>query len=396
MFKRSVFYALSFICVAFLASCVLQEQQEQPSSPVIRVESWQPKAAHPGSVVVCRQKQCAPADLSMSSEYIYNSLAQLLDNNNQSTLLPCTADASTHVCTEEYVALPITVGVTPAFMYINSVKVSDISIALNRKTLDLILNYNVTYNGQTPVCKPAKSLIYVKNAKNIIMEDSGYACKMTTIGSSIVKTLFAIDYIDLDYGYIGGYYSIGVSGPAFGGGSGYMMLRLPKDAYPLSPELTYKKEDQAQPLDQGEPFGQSEEFVEEESPTSPSKIKVTVKTTTKGKSGKEENCLENAEEIQATETNPDTLVRVEYTDPNGVKIFPLVRPRVKVSQSTTPAEVEKPKIEVIDEPSTANEENVEEKIEETVTTESEEPVKSEPEETAKTSQDLTLEETFSK
>ena len=61
------------------------------------------------------------------------------------------------------------------------------------------------------------------------MEDNGYTCKMTTIGNTIVSTMFAIDYIDLDYGYIGGYYSIGLSGPAYGGGSGYMIIRLPND-----------------------------------------------------------------------------------------------------------------------------------------------------------------------
>lgn len=37
----------------------------------------------PSSVVVCRTKQCAPAKLSMSREYIYNSLLHLLDNNNR-------------------------------------------------------------------------------------------------------------------------------------------------------------------------------------------------------------------------------------------------------------------------------------------------------------------------
>ena len=351
MFKRSVFYALSFICVAFLASCVFLEQQEQPQQqeyPAIRVESWQPRAAHPSSVVVCRQKQCAPADLSMSAEYIYNSLAQLLDNNSQSTLLPCTADASTHVCTEEYIALPITVGVTPAFMYINSVKVSDMSIALNRKTLDLILNYNVTYNGQTPVCKPAKNIIYVKNAKNIIMEDNGYACKMTTIGSSIVKTLFTIDYIDLDFGYIGGYYSIGVSGPAFGGGSGYMMLRLPKDAYPLSPELTYQDE----LLERNE----GERFTQDNDSTVPSKIKVTVKTKSPCNGNAE--CSGNSV-MNRTSINPDTQVNVEYTDQNGVQIFPLVKPRVRVTQTTASGKNNQPKVEVVDQPLPADTKTIE-------------------------------------
>ena len=191
----------------------------------------------PSSVVVCRTKQCAPAKLSMSREYIYNSLLHLLDNNNRKKALVCQADVGTHACTETFVSLPITVGITPAYMYIDSVKITDVSIAKGNRSLNLILNYNVTYNGQTPDCKPAKSLLYVKNVNNIVLEDSGYMCRMTSIGQTMIKTLFVIDYIDLDYGYIGGFYSVGLSGPAYGGGSGYMMIRLPKDAYPLAPEL---------------------------------------------------------------------------------------------------------------------------------------------------------------
>ncbi len=209
---------------------------------VSRAENWQPQIDLPTSVVVCRQKQCAPAKLSMSKEYIYNSLLHLLDNNSQNKALLCRADASSHLCVENYITVPITVGVTPANMYIDDVKITDVSASIGNKSLDLILNYNVSYNGQTPVCKPSKTLIYVKNAHNIVMEDAGYSCKMTTIGHTTIKTLFAIDYIDLDYGYIGGYYSIGLSGPAFGGDSGYMMMRLPQDAYPLSPELILKEE----------------------------------------------------------------------------------------------------------------------------------------------------------
>ena len=102
---------------------------------------------------------------------------------------------------------------------------------------NLILNYNITYGGQATDCTPSQSLLFARNINHVIMEDAGYSCKMTTIGQSSVKTLFAIDYVDLDYGYIGGRYSIGISGPAYGGSNGYMMLRMPKNAYPLSPQL---------------------------------------------------------------------------------------------------------------------------------------------------------------
>ena len=198
----------------------------------------QPLVKNPTSVVVCREKQCAPARLSMSREYIYNSLTQLLQNNKGTKALLCTADAASHTCTEEFLSMPIKVGITPANMYIDSVKITNVKAGKGTPKVDLYLNYNVTYNGQTPFCKPAKTTAFVESPDSIMMEDSGYSCQMTVIGNSSIRTMFAIDYIDLDYGYIGGYYSIGVSGPANGGGAGYMLIRLPINAYPLSPALT--------------------------------------------------------------------------------------------------------------------------------------------------------------
>ncbi|MBO4284696.1 MAG: hypothetical protein J5895_00485 [Alphaproteobacteria bacterium] len=234
---KNILKGLSMCTMALLsASCLVRHQ-----TPIVRAQEFQPQIDMPTSVVVCRSKQCAPAKLSSSKEYIYNSLAHMLEQNATETALVCQADPFTHTCTEDYLTLPITVGVTPAHMYISDVQFEDISIALKRQSIDLILNYGVSYNGQKPVCKPAKTLVYVKNSQNIIMEDAGYMCKMTTIGNTTIKTLFAIDYIDLDYGFIGGYYSIGLSGPAYGGRSGYMLFRLKNDAYPLSPDLILKE-----------------------------------------------------------------------------------------------------------------------------------------------------------
>ncbi len=217
---------------AFLGAC-----HTTPSEPVLRAQEFQPQITYPSSVVVCRSKQCAPAKLSMSKEYIYNSLTHILEQNVNEKALVCQADPFTHVCTEDYVTLPITVGVTPANLYIDNVELTDVSVALNRRSIDLLLNYGISYNGQTPTCKPAKSLVYVRNTQNIVLEDAGYTCKMTTIGNTTIKTLLAIDYIDLDYGFVGGYYSIGLSGPAYGGRSGYMMFKFKNDAYPLSADL---------------------------------------------------------------------------------------------------------------------------------------------------------------
>lgn len=235
--NKKYFWTIAFLGIA---GCNLQNTfniLDRPFHKDAEGPGYSGQLQMPNSVVVCRAKQCAAAKLSMSREYIYNSLLHLFDNNNHKTALICAANPGSHTCTETFITMPITVGITPAYAYIDAVKITDVSVGSGTTKLGLVLNYNVTYNGQMPSCVPAKSLMYVKNINNIILEDAGYNCKMTTIGQTTIKTLFAIDYIDLDYGFIGGYYSIGFSGPAYGGGSGYMLLRLPKDAYPLAPEL---------------------------------------------------------------------------------------------------------------------------------------------------------------
>ncbi|MBR1600891.1 MAG: hypothetical protein IJ677_04865 [Alphaproteobacteria bacterium] len=223
------------------------EEQYKAQRQARPADATRPRLKMPQSIIVCRAKQCAPARLSMAKEYIFNTLLHMFDSNARQKALVCQGNANTHACTEEFVTVPIKVGVTPAYLYIDDVKIADVSISQqNTMALNLLLNWGVSYNGQTPVCRPSKNLLYVKNVNNVIMEDNGYNCKMTTVGNTTVSTMFAIDYIDLDYGYIGGYYSIGLSGPAFGGGSGYMILRLPNDisieakdfeAKPLEPKI---------------------------------------------------------------------------------------------------------------------------------------------------------------
>lgn len=195
------------------------------------------------SLIVCRAKQCAPAELSMSREYIFNALAHIVDNNLDATALLCEANPQAHVCTNPYLTVPAKVGVTPAYVFFDGVKVIDASVVKGKTALNLALGYNLSYNGQTPtVCKPDTAMMYVKSNNDVVLNGNGFKCEMTSVGTTTIRVMFDIDYIDLDYGYIGGYYSIGLSGPANGGGSGYGLIRLPKDAHPLNPELMNQNE----------------------------------------------------------------------------------------------------------------------------------------------------------
>ncbi len=243
--SQSILFLGVALCLSgceYLRTRTPQDILRDPFAPSAAEYAEQGRQMHPyvkapSSVVVCRSHQCAPAKLSMSKEYIYNSLLHLFDNNNYQKALICQGDPASHVCLENYITVPLTAGITPTNAYIDHVKITDVIIGKKANKVNLILNYNLTFGGQVPDCTPSKSIVFAKTIDHVLLEDSGYTCKMTTIGQSTVKTVLAIDYIDLDYGYIGGFYSIGISGPAYGGGNGYMILRLPKNAYPLTPQL---------------------------------------------------------------------------------------------------------------------------------------------------------------
>jgi hypothetical protein len=58
-----------------------------------------------------------------------------------------------------------------------------------------------------------------------ILSNREFSCNMTSDGSSNVSLMVSIDYIDLDYGILGGYYSLGMQGPTTGGGTGYALFK---------------------------------------------------------------------------------------------------------------------------------------------------------------------------
>ncbi len=191
------------------------------------------------SLIVCRDKQCAPSEIATSKEYIFNSLAHLIDNNADANALLCEANPQARVCVNPYLTIPAKIGVTPGYVYFDGVKIVDTMLVDGKNAIELVLGYSLSYNGQTPyVCKPDKAVLYVKNNNGVVLNGGGFNCDMTSIGVTQIRVMFNVDYIDMDYGYIGGYYSIGMAGPAHGGGSGYAMIRLPNDAHPLSPVLT--------------------------------------------------------------------------------------------------------------------------------------------------------------
>jgi hypothetical protein len=53
----------------------------------------------------------------------------------------------------------------------------------------------------------------------------------------MLSLVFSVDFLDLDYGIVGGFYSLGLSGSARGGSNGYMLVKFQNNSYPENPRF---------------------------------------------------------------------------------------------------------------------------------------------------------------
>ena len=91
------------------------------NNPLADAKVFNKRVPELNSLLVCRDKQCAPAELSASKQYIFNALAHLVDNNSDATALLCEANPQAHVCVNPYLTIPAKIGVTPGYVLLDGV-----------------------------------------------------------------------------------------------------------------------------------------------------------------------------------------------------------------------------------------------------------------------------------
>ena len=175
--------------------------------------------------VICRDFNCTRLNVRITRTFLFNSLANMLQTNQHSRLFICEADPFSRSCLQSGISFPIRAGIANAMVKIPKATVSQtfLSPGLSRASADI--SYEMFINGIQRVCEPTVMDIAVPNNAQATLSNREFSCNLTSDGVANVSLLFNIDYIDLDYGLIGGYYSLGVQGSAQGSGSGYMVFK---------------------------------------------------------------------------------------------------------------------------------------------------------------------------
>lgn len=187
--------------------------------------------AHPGvmfadkPMIVCRNFGCTRLNERITRTFLFNSLANMFMMNAHSRLYICEADPFSRDCLQSGISMPVRSGIANAMIKIPKATISQVSVSTGLSKATVGMTYEFLVNGIDRRCEPTVMDIMVPVNSEAVLSNREFSCNMTSDGVSSVSLIVSLDYIDLDYGILGGYYSIGMQGPTTGGGTGYALFK---------------------------------------------------------------------------------------------------------------------------------------------------------------------------
>lgn len=188
-------------------------------------------ALHPGvsfadrPMIICRNFGCTRLNDRITRTFLFNSLANMFMMNHHSRVYICEADPFSRDCLQSGISFPVRSGIANAMVKIPKATISQVGISTGLSKATVGMTYEFLVNGIDRRCEPTIMDIMVPVNSQATLSNREFACNITSDGYSNVSLLVNIDYIDLDYGILGGYYSLGMQGPTTGGGTGYALFK---------------------------------------------------------------------------------------------------------------------------------------------------------------------------
>lgn len=175
--------------------------------------------------VICRDFNCTRLNDRITRTFLFNSLSNMFLTNAHSRLYICEADPFSRSCLQSGISFPVRSGIANALVKIPKATVSQVNLSTGLSRATVTMNYEFLVNGIKYNCEPTIMDISVPNNSQAILSNQEFVCNLTSDGTSNISLLLSVDYIDLDYGLIGAYYSLGLQGPTTGGARGYLVFK---------------------------------------------------------------------------------------------------------------------------------------------------------------------------
>ena len=145
--------------------------------------------------------------------------------NDYSRVYICEAHPFSRDCLKSGISFPVRSGIANAMAKIPKATISQVYVSTGLSKATVGMTYEFLVNGINRVCEPTIMDIVIPVNSQATLSNREFSCNMTSDGYSNISLMVSIDYIDLDYGILGGYYSLGMQGPTTGGGTGYALFK---------------------------------------------------------------------------------------------------------------------------------------------------------------------------
>lgn len=186
---------------------------------------------HPGTyfaerpMIVCRNFSCTRLNDRITRNFLFNSLSNIFMMNGYSRLYICEADPFSRDCLQNGISFPVRSGIANAMVKIPKASISQVNLSTGLSRATVGMTYTFLVNGIDRRCEQTVMDIVIPVNSQATLSNREFSCNLTSDGNSSVSILINLDYIDLDYGILGGYYSIGTQGSTSGGGTGYALFK---------------------------------------------------------------------------------------------------------------------------------------------------------------------------
>lgn len=187
-----------------------------------------PKLYKVESVYVCAAEECGQAAQRYGAEQMLAGLQQLLAANEGQTLKFCESDPKTRVCMSEGACHYVQGGPFPGLGCMKSTTVIAPVFDSARKRIQFQSKSKGSFFGIPAYCVVHGASITVHSIDEIVWEDEPFYCNWMIVGNSQNTLSVAVESVDFDRGFIGGYWTHGAGGTGGGIGTGYGVLVLPK------------------------------------------------------------------------------------------------------------------------------------------------------------------------
>ena len=186
---------------------------------------------HPGvsfadrPMIICRNFGCTRLNDRITRTFLFNSLANMFMMNEYSRVYICEADPFSRDCLQSGISFPVRSGIANALVKIPKATISQVNVSTGLSKATIRISIRIPGQRNRAHVRTNNYGYRCSINSQATLSNREFTCNMTSDGLSNVSLLVSIDYIDLDYGILGGYYSLGMQGPTTGGGTGYALFK---------------------------------------------------------------------------------------------------------------------------------------------------------------------------